>query len=212
MCQALNLRIVNGRFGSNKYFRGPTTYSSDASVIDYVIVCERMLPFISGFHIEMFDPCYSDVHSPVEFTLSVNDSAKSALSVCNSEQTNNINSIIKSEATCENENSKVSNTLPQMKFEWFNDIAVDFENVACDINVGDLFEKLDAISFNTTQKGIDNLCHHLNEKIISTAKAAGAYREIKKSKSRNSVQVKSPPWFDKEWMERRQQYYGSLRN
>ena len=94
-----------------------------------------------------------------------------------------------------------------MKFEWSNDIAVDFENVACDINVGDLFEKLNAISFNTTQKRIDNLCHHLNEKIISTAKAVGAYREIKKSKSRNSVQVKSPPWLDKECMEKRQQYY-----
>ena len=40
--QALNLRIVNGRFGSHKYFGGQTTYSSDASVIDYVIVCERM--------------------------------------------------------------------------------------------------------------------------------------------------------------------------
>ena len=45
-----------------------------------------------------------------------------------------------------------------------------------------------------------------HEKIISTAKAVGAYREIKKSKSRNSVQVKSPPWFDKECMEKRQQY------
>ena len=45
------------------------------------------------------------------------------------------------------------------------------------------------------------------KKNISTAKAVGAYREIKKSKSRNSVQVKSPPWFDKECMEKRQQYY-----
>ena len=84
--------------------------------------------------------------------------------------------------------------MSSIEFEWSNDIAVDFENVSFDINVGDLFEKLDAISFNTTQKGIDNLCHHLNEKIISTAKAVGAYREIKKSKSKNSVQVKSPPW------------------
>ena len=104
----------------------------------------------------MFDPCYFDVHSPVEFTLSVKDSGKSAPSVGNSEQTNTINNIIKSEATSENENSEVSNTLPQMKFEWSNDIAVDFENVAFDINVGDLFQKLDAISFNTTLKGIDN--------------------------------------------------------
>ena len=30
-----------------------------------------MLPFISRFHVEMFDPCFSDVHCPVEFTFSI---------------------------------------------------------------------------------------------------------------------------------------------
>ena len=51
-----------------------------------------------------------------------------------------------------------------MKSQWSNDIA-DFNNMSSDINVEGLFEKLDAISFNTTQKGMNNLWQHLNDNI-----------------------------------------------
>ena len=69
-CQALNFKIVNGRLGSDKYHGSPTCHKGGASVIDYVVVSENMIPHLCDFHVEMFDPCLSDVHSPVEFALS----------------------------------------------------------------------------------------------------------------------------------------------
>ena len=49
LCQGLNLKIVNGRLGSDKYLGGSTCQKTNGSVIDYVIVCEDMLPYVSDF-------------------------------------------------------------------------------------------------------------------------------------------------------------------
>ena len=71
LCQALDFKIVNGRLGSDKYIGRPTCHKSEAaSVIDYVLASECMLPYVSHFHVEMFDPCFSDVHCPIEFNVS----------------------------------------------------------------------------------------------------------------------------------------------
>ena len=57
--QALDFKIVNGRVGSDKYFGRSACHKTDAaSVIDYAIASEYMLPYISHFNVEMFDPCF----------------------------------------------------------------------------------------------------------------------------------------------------------
>ena len=172
ICQTMNLRILNGRFGSDKYFGGTTTNNHHSSVIDYVIVCEQMLSLVSSFHIEMFDPCYSDVHCPVEFLSSVSNSTFSRDDYSET-------SFLGNEGICGNRAQEVISTLPQMKFNWSKEIAADFQGVAADIDLDDLFVKLSDISKNTTQTNMNNLCQQLNEKIIVTAKQVGAYKDSK---------------------------------
>ena len=67
---SLGLKIVNGRLGTDKYLGEPTCFkSSEASVIDYLVVCHEMLPFISDFKVDMFDRCMSDVHAPIQYRI-----------------------------------------------------------------------------------------------------------------------------------------------
>ena len=37
----------------------------NCSVVDYCIVSECILPCVSDFSVDIFDPCMSDVHSPI---------------------------------------------------------------------------------------------------------------------------------------------------
>ena len=200
MCQTMNLRILNGRVGSDKYFGGTTTNNHHSSVIDYVIVCEQMLSLVSGFHIEMFDPCYSDVHCPIEFLLSVSNSTFSRDDY--SETT-----FLGNEGICGNKAQEVISTLPQMKFNWSKEMAADFQGVAADIDLDDLFVKLSDISNNTTQTNMNNLCQQLNEKNIVTAKQVGAYKDSKSHNKGKPGKSKSQPWFDQDCVIERQKYY-----
>ena len=171
MCQTLNLRIVN-EYGS---------------VIDYFIVCENMLSFVSGFHIEMFDPCLSVLHCPVEFELSVTIPTKPASNDGNHylpeySSLNNSESVSPSyENTPENVAHEADNILPQLNFKWSNEIAADFQDLAADTYVNDLYMKLDKLSNNTSQTGMNDLCQQLSQKIIVTAKQVGECKEVKKS-------------------------------
>ena len=147
----MDLRLVNvGDLCWSSILEDPV-YSNDTSVIDYVIVCERRFPLISGFHIawwrywpfvwgihrspvksphkgqwrralmfcfficawingwvnnreagdlrrhrahydviimEIFDPCYSDVHCPVKFLSTVDKWVKNVPGVDNVQSTN----------------------------------------------------------------------------------------------------------------------------
>ena len=59
--------IANGRCGNDKDVGSPT--SKGISTVDYVVVTESLLNKIVHFLIEPFDPMFSDIHSPVAFTL-----------------------------------------------------------------------------------------------------------------------------------------------
>ena len=67
LCKSLNMYIANGRCGNDKDVGSPT--SKGISTVDYVVVTESLLNKIVHFLIEPFDPMFSDIHSPVAFTL-----------------------------------------------------------------------------------------------------------------------------------------------
>ena len=67
LCTNINLRIVNGRFGTSSSL--PT--SKGNSVIDYMIMSPDLLTEIVTFEIENFDPLLSDVHNCLSLKLLV---------------------------------------------------------------------------------------------------------------------------------------------
>ena len=72
LCKVQELVIVNGRIGADKNI-GRTT-CDDISTIDYVICTPDLLPNITHFSVNNFDPLYSDKHKPISVNLNLNNS------------------------------------------------------------------------------------------------------------------------------------------
>ena len=62
-CKTADLKIVNGRFGSDAHRGSFTCSNANGSVIDYVIASSSILPFVSDFKVQPLDKCLSDVRS-----------------------------------------------------------------------------------------------------------------------------------------------------
>lgn len=63
--------IVNGRAGNDRLFGNLTC--KNQSTVDLVLASPSFFPLFSKFCVLDFDPVLSDVHSPVEFSILVND-------------------------------------------------------------------------------------------------------------------------------------------
>ena len=76
-CKVSNMKIVNGRFGSDKGIGEPTFNKLQCkSTIDYCIVTPSLAPFMSNFKVGPFNPSLSDFHSPIILTLKANQNLK----------------------------------------------------------------------------------------------------------------------------------------
>ena len=79
LCKSADVKIVNGRFGSDKHIGQFTCFNNTGrSVVDYVIASPALMPLISDFHIEPFDKCLSDAHAPICVTICVPNASCSA--------------------------------------------------------------------------------------------------------------------------------------
>merc|ERR1712228_983267 len=69
LCQTLNLRILNGRFGSDKGVGGFTCHTPKGeSTVDYIIISDSLIPIVDDFSIEPLDNTLSDVHSALNMS------------------------------------------------------------------------------------------------------------------------------------------------
>merc|ERR1711874_757439 len=68
-----NMKIVNGRFGSDKG-KGELTLKKPhgKSTIDYCIVSPDLAPSMQNFEVYLYNPGLSDFHSPIILTLNAN--------------------------------------------------------------------------------------------------------------------------------------------
>ena len=103
-----------------------------------------------------------------------------------------------------------SEVLPKMSFKWSKESAVDFQNAVSESQLmSDFLQQLRNVSSTVTQESIDDMCSSLSKIMIDAAKTAGAYNELKiiGNKESGNRKRKSPPWFDKECVEKRKEYY-----
>lgn len=74
MCKNVDLHIVNGRKGEDK-FTGSLTCDAK-STIDYAVASAELFPHLTNFIVDTFDHFLSDKHSPVILELRGVDDSK----------------------------------------------------------------------------------------------------------------------------------------
>ena len=176
MCNSLNLKIINGTFGSDRSMGNFTCHKKNRStvnhsVVDYCLVSECLLPCIANFSVDIFDRCMSDVHSPICLDI------KNVPIVSNAQHL--------PEEKCE----KIPYTScwkPESKEEYINAFA---ENDIMQLSHNILSQQL---SPNPTVDEIDKLVTDLTSVIVTPAKKVGLVKKVRKKilileKAQNSL-------------------------
>ena len=71
LCKLSDLKIANGRIGTDKSIGSYTCHTPrGSSTLDYAILSMGLFPYIVDFYIDMYDKCLSDVHCPVCIVMS----------------------------------------------------------------------------------------------------------------------------------------------
>ena len=99
-----------------------------------------------------------------------------------------------------------------MHFQWSTQLAQEFNDALSNLDLESLIARLNILSNDVTQCGIDNLCQYLNEILLSTAKNVGVYRENTVKTRKIKLKPQCPPWFDHECREKRRLYYRTKKN
>tara|TARA_B110000196_G_scaffold86649_1_gene75141 strand:- start:271 stop:3555 length:3285 start_codon:yes stop_codon:yes gene_type:complete len=187
MCRDFNLNIVNGRFGSDERLGQFTCIKpTGRSVVDYALVSNHLLPSISNFYVDVFDPCMSDVHVPICLDLKIT-------------QASNIKQ--KSQTGKQWEKIKFkSNWKPESKNEFINSFDQN--------DIMQLSEKIlnRHISSELSQEKMDELVADLNSIILEPAKKVGLCKKVKNTnkKPRENPQH---PWFDTDCEKSRKTFF-----
>ena len=204
-CRTFGLRIVNGRFGDAKNIGKFTYYynkNGGKSVVDYIIMSDALLPLISAFEVDLFDDCMSDVHCPINLCLRHADDK-----CINVKKQATVKPQEVSTCTKENENSSYA-----ISFRWDNEKASNFTNCFDSTAIKDLKNELINLNINASQSKIDLFCEKLCNIFIENATNVGACKVNKNTNKKNNGKKSqkanlSKPWFDKECIKRREEYY-----
>ena len=164
MCKYLNLKIVNGCFGSDTDIGNFTCHKKNRdklnqSVVDYCIVSECLVPSISDFSVDVFDNCMSDVHSPICLKLKNIATVK--------------NAPILTEENCEK--------IPY-KSVWKPDKKTQYKNAFSESDIMKLTRDILSrqLSANPTKEEIDKLVTDLTSVIVNPAKKVGVCKKTRK--------------------------------
>ena len=190
MCRDLNLKIVNGNLGSDSGIGNFTCHKKNhnifnESVVDYCIISECLLPFVSDFYVDTFDRCMSDVHSPI------------CLDITNVPFVENL-------VNLPNENY---DKIP-FKSSWKEEAKNDYQNLFIEDDIMQLSADIlsQQFSANPTKEEIGKLVSDLTSVIMDPAKRVGL---CKKNRSKNVNRRKSPKnsWFNGECENKRKIFF-----
>ena len=199
LCQCLDLKIVNGRCGSDKgigklTFHGP----NGSSLIDYCIVSTELLPCIKNFNVDPLDKCLSDGHCPISLSLHLNSSLGQFLPGV-SPVDDDPNDYIESDYI--------------FSKRWIPENKQDFTNSFEASEINSLNETIWALNNNQDldQNSVDSITSKLSELFISTAQKAGMCKKRNKFKKNKKLKKKTrkhpnQPWFSSDCESERTKY------
>ena len=202
-CITENFKIINGRFGADRFLGRATCFKGQPSVTDHAIACDKMFKRVTDFHVGLFDPNMSDFHAPISVTFDISDSALSSINEDSTE------SLI--------DDSEMQNfqNAPNMKFTWNNEIKESFKSAIRKIDVKEFQRKLDELVKCPSQENTNQLCQDLKDNIINVAQSCNAYKDFlppentKNHKKRKGPLKKRPPrqpWEDEEFCKVKNDY------
>ena len=187
-CKVNNMKIVNGRFGSDKGI-GELTFNSTrgSSTIDYCVVSPNLIPHIQDFEVDLFDRNLSDCHSPIVLTLKTN------LSIVN-----------------ENENEVIPESdidYEPVSTKWCNEKKLDFQAKFDIAKIEEASQQLDTLETNSTnQKNVDDIVKIFSDISITAGLEAGMSKQITNNSRALRPKKQNKPWFDHECNMKRKQY------
>ena len=185
MCKDLNLKIVNGRFGSDAGEGNFTCHKpTGKSCVDYCVMSDCLLTYVSDFCVDTFDRLMSDVHSPICLDL-------------------------KNVPLVKNEPLPMENCekIPY-KSTWKPEAKIQYQNSFAESDIMHLTENIlrQQLSDNPTKEEIDLLASDLTSVILDPAKKLGL---CKKSPPKKGQPRKSPhrSWFNVECENKRKKFF-----
>ena len=191
-CITENFKIINGRFGSDKFLGRPTCFKGQPSVTDQALACDKMFKRITDFHVDLFDPNMSDYHAPFSITFDISDITP-------------INEIL-DESDVDSDSYQ---NAPSMKFTWNNDLKSEFKSAADKLDTDLLLTMLDELVLYPSQEKTNQLCDKLNDMILDVAKSCKVYKEHSPKNPKRPPTSKRPPrkpWEDEEFCKARNEY------
>ena len=185
MCKDLDLRIVNGSFGSDSHVGNFTCHKPKGqSCVDYCIMSPDLLPCISDFFVDTFDRLMSDVHSPICLDLK------------------NI-PVVKTSPLLNQNFEKI-----QYKSTWKPEFKTQYQNCFSQNDIMVLSENILSREFspNPSKEEIGKLVSDLTTVIINPAKETGLCKKniSKKGKPRKSL---NQAWFNSECEAKRKSFF-----
>lgn len=198
LCKNLNIKIINGRFGSDTGIGEYTFHSPQGeSTIDYAIASPSLLLNIVDFHVDPYDACLSDAHCAVCLALKFCKNSRSR--EVKEDGNYNINNLDVTE-----ENGTMTE---HCKTNWDCNRIDDYLANFSETNIQNLQNKLDSLNLNNlNQEDLDSVCSDLKNILLDPAKLIGMTKTYKKSNKTKKKEVQNKPWFSNECKNKRVEY------
>ena len=191
LCQTINLKILNSRFGSDKGVGDFTCHKPNGeSTVDYIIVSDSLIPNVCEFSVDVLDGTISDVHSPISMSLSPDSTT---LHPANPED------VVTSEPS------------ETIIIRWNDDLKTTFKESFSEIDVCQLLHRLNIYDTdNSDQVSMDDINNELANIYIKTAQNIGICKIYKKhtnfKKKKYDRKHPQQDWFDEECENGRREY------
>ncbi len=202
--KGLNLKIVNGRFGSDTGVGEYTCHVSSGkklvgkSTVDYVIVSPALMPIISDFYIDSLDKCLSDAHCAICVSLR-----------CGTGKSNYKTPVVNANQECDASEHVIDTNHKSVKTVWDNNLKAHYAEAFKPDDIAKLDVKIEHLDINhINQAELDTLTKELCKMCIDSAKQIGVTKEVRdpQKPNRNNTTPKKP-WFDILCQNKRSEYF-----
>ena len=187
-CQENDMKIVNGRFGTDKV-RGEYTFNGSSnrnSTIDYCVVTPDLGAYINNFEVLPFEIDLSDYHSPIILTLHTNHPIPNETDI--------------------NQESDVEYNPVSTK--WCDDKTAEFQSKFDSSKINEANQLLDSLepNNNINQSILDDITKTLANISIEAGLETGISKHTTNNNSTTKPKKQNKPWFDRDCHLKRKQY------
>ena len=202
LCKNFDLRILNGRCGSDNSTGDFTFISSNGkSTIDYTLLSAQLLPRVKEFKVDVLDTCLSDKHRTIYTILRADNLPRNA-----STSKKRYGSKSDTSAHTSNNSEQIVNNI---KTIWDANKSNDYRDNFDHDELNNLLNSINTLNPKCIdQVKIDDISKTLCDLLISPAKHIGISKDNVNYKHHNSNKktTSNKPWFNKHCARKRAVY------